>query len=597
MASTKLNITELDFDDIKSNLKAFMKAQGEFTDYNFEGSALTVLMNLLAYNTHYNAYYTNMAINESFLDSAIKRSSVVSRAKTLGYTPRSARSATALVDVIITTTDEPESIVLPKGTVFITSSQGDQFTFVATTTMQTSKSEGVYKFTDVVLNEGNRLSYTYEVNKTTNPGLVFEIPTDNVDTSLLTVRVQKSVSDSATKKYEFADGVGNISAVSDVYWIQENYKGRYEIYFGDGFLGSTLADGNIVYIEYVIPTGVAANGAKFFSTGSIAGYSGVSVVTKSPAAGGAAKEDSESIKFYAPKAYASQQRLVTADDYMVHIHKNFPQLSRVVVWGGEDNVPPVYGKVFICGTPTSDEVLSDSMKNIIRADLAKKRVMSITTEFVDPIYTYVGLDISVSLNRTELTKTVEQMKGIVVNGVTDYFDTIDNFGGSLIMSRLTRAIDNLDSAIVGSHVKLRLMKTHAPLLGVFNQVSTFLSNYVVAGSFYSTAFNVNIANKTVLGYFVDDAEGNVSFVDYQTKQTVVVNVGTINYDSGKLDIGAFLYESVPFNNNLVYFYYNQVPVDVRATRNQILLLDKNIAQYNINRKQGVSDVKIELSDD
>ena len=597
MASKKLNITELDFDRIKDNLKEYLKSQDQFTDYNFEGSALTVLLNVLAYNTHYNAYYANMIMNESFLDSAIKRSSVVSRAKTLGYTPRSARAATAIVDIVVVPTGSPEYITLQKGAKLLTNNEGQQYAFYVMSSARTSLVNGQYKFTDVVLKEGATLSHNYTVDKTHNPNLIFEIPSEDVDTSLLTVRVQKSLTDTTTVNFELADSLSNINRESRVYWVQENYRGRYEIYFGDGFLGEELEDGNIVHIEYIKPNMEAPNGAKFFSIGAVDGYNNVTVITKSAAVGGATKEGIESVKFYAPKAYAAQERLVTASDYEVYIHKNFPEISSVVVWGGEDNSPPVYGKVFICGRPSTGEFISDSIKEMILTQLKKKRVMSITPEFVDPVYTYVGVEVSVKANRNNMTRAEDQLKAIVVNGVTQYFEGLASFGTNLIMSRLTRAIDNLDSSIVGSSVKLRLMKPHSPLLGVFSQVDTMLTQKVMKSSFHSTAFNVNVANKIYLGYFVEDGSGNINLVNYQTKEVLIPAIGTLDYDSGKLKISAFLYDSIPYNNNMIYFYYNSSNVDVTTTRNQIILLDKSSALFTINRKQGISEVKLELTDD
>ena len=597
MASKKLNITELDFDRIKNNLKEYLKSQDQFTDYNFEGSALSVLLNVLAYNTHYNAYYANMIMNESFLDSAIKRSSVVSRAKSLGYTPRSARSATAIVDIVVVPRTNPQYITLQRGAKVYAASDGKQFAFNVMSSAQTSKVNGQYRFTDVVLKEGELLSYTYTVDSTLNPNFIFEIPSDEVDTSLLTVRVQTSSTDTTTRKYEPAEGLATIGRDSEVYWVQENYRGRYEIYFGDGFLGKRLEDGNLVYIEYTRSSLDSPNGARFFSIGSVDGHTNTTVITKSVAVGGTEKEGVESIKLYAPKAYASQERLVTAEDYEVFIHKNFPEIASAVVWGGEFNSPPVYGKVFICARPSNGELLADSLKSVILRELSKRRVMSITPQFVDPEYTYVGLDISVKANRAAMTRTEDQLKAIITNGVSQYFEGLESFGASLIMSRLTRAIDSLDSAIVGSSVKLRLMKTHAPLLGVYSQISTTLGQKLVAGSLQSTAFNVNVANKIKLGYFVDNGAGVISLFDYQTKELLVPSIGTLDYDSGKLAISAFLYDSIPYNNSLIYFYYNSTLPDVTSTRNQMVILDKSSALFAVNRKPGFEEVKLELTDD
>lgn len=598
MTNDKINITELDFDRIKESLRQYLRGQDQFTDYNFQGSALSVLLDILAYNTHYNAYYANMAINESFLDSAVKRASVVSRAKTLGYTPRSARAATAIVDIYVTPNDDPEYIVLQKGTQILTSSQGTQYSFNVMSTTQTFKVDGVYKFENVVLKEGKILSYSYPVDKANNPNLVFEIPSEDVDTSLLSVRVQNSLTDTTTRVFQFADSIANIGAESEVYWVQENFSGRYEIYFGDGLLGKTLNDGNIVYLEYVKSNKTLPNGARYFTAGqTIGGYSNVNVVTKLEATGGAEQEEIDSIRFYAPKAYAAQQRLVVADDYVVHIQKNFPELEKVVVWGGETNTPPVYGKVFICAKPIGNESVTDALKSTIIDDIKKFNVISVTPEFVEPDITHVGVKLSVKVNRKNLTKTVDQIKAIATNGIASYFETIGSFGESFMMSRFTRYIDDLDSSFVGSTANIQLMKTHSPLLGSFSPIDLSLNNSVTPKSLSTTAFNVRISGSTVLGIFEDDGEGKINLKDYQTGNILISNIGSIAYQTGILKTGSFLFEATPYNDGEIFFYYTPNEQDIRTKRNQLLSLDTNSALFAINRKQGVAEVSVEFTDD
>ena len=599
MADTRLNISELDYDKIKKNLKEFLKSQPEFTDYNFEGSALSVLLNVLSYNTHYNAYYANMLMNEAHLDSAIKRASVVSRAKSLSYTPRSARSATATVDVVVDPSPAtPNTIVMPKNTVFRTNNEGKKYSFFTTSTMITGNTNGEYRFENVTLKEGTLLNYQYVVDKESNPNLIFEIPVDAVDTTSIQVVVQNSSTDLGVSVWNEASSVQNVGSDSQVYWIQENFKGRFEIYFGDGVLGRTLNDGNIIRLEYISPSMGEANGAKIFTiSGNVEGYTNVNVITKSPAEGGADKETVDSIKFYAPKAYAAQERVVIPDDYETFIVRNYADVESVKVWGGENNNPPVYGKVFCSIKPLNGNYVSEQFKQELRDRIKNYSVMPIL-EFVDANYLYVGVAAKVRVDLTSSFRTPEQIKATVKNTIIDYFDVeLEKFDKALRYSKLTRVIDSVDSGIVSSSVNLRIMsqieRSPRPI-----SVNIDFNNPIKMTTLQSTAFNVLIGGVERLCYLTDAPStmppsniGTLRLVDFNTKEILNSNYGTIDYARGTIAIAAFSASSIPINYR-IYVYAEPDSLDVTASKNTIILLDKNPVLYSINQQVGIPEVEL-----
>ena len=371
-------ITELDFDSIKENLKTFLKSQDEFDSYNFEGSGLNVLMNLLAYNTHYNAYLANMVHNEAFLDSAVKRSSVVSRAKMLSYLPRSIKSAKAYVDIIASNPPGlPTYLTLDKYTQFSGDVNGTTFSFINLNPITITPINGVYAFRNVELVEG----YSY-VNTFTsvNPGPQekFEIPNVNIDTDTLRVTVQNSTSDSTTVVYTLAEDITTVGSTSTVYYLEENYKGKYEIFFGDGILGNKLSAGNIIRVEYVITNGPAANIAsninQTFTLNTPATQLGVvSVTTLQNSIGGAEAETIENIKFNAPRNFISQGRAVTAEDYNSILRTIGGNIESVATWGGEESTPPQYGKVFISLKPYTGYQITNTQKEVIKREILRQR--------------------------------------------------------------------------------------------------------------------------------------------------------------------------------------------------------------------------------
>lgn len=597
MADAKLNLAELDFDAIKENLKLYLRSQDEFTDYNFEGSGLTVLLNLLAYNTHYNAYYANMLVNESFLDSAIKRSSIVSRAKFLGYTPRSAKCASAIVDITIAPSGDniPTVLTLPKGTRFITNNDGIQYSFFCNSVIQTPLVDNKFTFSNVTISEGRVLSYLYVVDKSTNPNLIFEIPNEDVDTSILTVRVQESESTQTTTVFNSATKITNVDGTSNVYWLQENYRGRYEICFGDGVLGSTLQDGNVVYIEYVVSSKDAANGARYFSlVDNVGGYSGAVVRTIQPAQGGAEKESDNSIKFYAPKTFAAQNRIVTLDDYKTFVETNYSNIESTAVWGGEDNDPPVYGKVFI-SVKTSDSLfVDDALKTAIKNDIKQKSVAPVQVELVNADYLFVGCACSVKVDKSLTPYTTTQLKALIRSSIIQYAeDNLNKFDRDLYYSKLLKKIEETSDAIVSSNVSFRLMKSFIPVIGRNASNALKFNNPIYPGSISSTAFNAQLNSGVVLCVIFDDGNGILSLRNYTTGQTVVNRLGTVNYTDGIVTISSATVVDIPEQDS-IFVYANPTKNDINVNKSSIITLDKNSLLYFINREQGIKDVTVEM---
>lgn len=370
----RLTVTDLDFDTIKTNLRNFLRQQSEFQDYDFEGSGLNILLDILAYNTHYNAYYLNMVANESFLDSAILRNSVVSHAKKLGYVPRSATAPIALIRVVVETGNStPGTLSLPRGYVFLSSQiDGVSYRFVTLDAYSATKVGTTYTFNNVKIYEGQFSAYTYVNSYTSNPKQIFTIPSDKVDTSTLRVSVRQSTSNTQTEVYERAEDVLNITSNSQIYFLQEGRNGQYEVYFGDDVLGKKIPDGGVVNFEYLITNASEANQANnFISTASIGGFSSIAVNPIKAASGGTVRETVDQIKFAAPLSLLSQNRAVTKNDYIRLIQQKYPTFEAVNVWGGEENDPPVFGKVFVSAKPKQGFEITQTEKEFVRENILK----------------------------------------------------------------------------------------------------------------------------------------------------------------------------------------------------------------------------------
>ncbi len=539
----KINVTELDFDNIKSNLKTFLSGQTEFQDYDFEGSAMSVLLDVLAYNTHYNALYNNMAINEMFLDSARKRNSIVSLSKMLGYTPRSAMCAKAIVTVNVSTgTSSPSAVSIPAYQEFTTTIDGKQYTFYNTGSATATISDGGYTFPDLEITEGKPLNYKYTVSD----GMRYIIPNANVDIRTLKIRVQENASSSVYETWSNMDSIVNATSVTKAFWVKEIDDGLYEVNFGDGNIGRALATGNVVHMDYFVSSLEAANGARTFSYNgaTILGRAQVSVTTTGIASNGADKESNDSIRFNAPKFYAAQNRCVTPDDYKALIYANVPEAKSVSVWGGEDNNPPVYGKTFICIKPRDATKLTTVQKAAINSSiLSNRNVVSVIPELVDPEYINIALNIAVYYNEQETTKTAAEIATLVRQTVVAYNDSdLQTFDGVFRFSKLSKLIDETDPAIVNNIMTVLLRRKLTPRYNVsaqylLNIINPIYYSGVAEESFKSTGFY--IAGSDQIHYLDDDGVRYVRLYRLGTNATkIVVNdqIGTIDYAKGIVDI-------------------------------------------------------------
>jgi len=461
--ATKLQVTELDFDDIKANLKTYMKNQTEFSDYNFEGSALSTLIDLLAYNTHYLGMNANMALNEAYLDTATIRSSVVSHAKTLGYTPRSARAPVAYLNVTINNSSLLSATVA-KGTKFTTTVDGDQYAFVVNDAVTTTPVNGVLRFSNLPVYEGTLVTAKYTVDSS-NIEKQYLLTDNRADTITLRVSVQNSAADLTTTTYTLATDISQVTATSNVYFLQEVDGGKFEVYFGDNVVGKAPTDGNIVILEYIVTNKGSANGAKVFAGTSVAGETNITIATASAAVGGAEPETIQSIKYNAPLDFASQGRAVTTDDYKVIIPKVYADTQAIQVWGGEDNDPPIFGQVFVSIKTTSGINLTQAQKDTIAASLDRYNIASVRPTIVDPEIVKIKLNTSFKFNSNQTTKTSSSLETLIRTTISNYnASDLEKFDGIFRFSKLSRLIDATDPSILSNITTVRMQKTFTPTL-------------------------------------------------------------------------------------------------------------------------------------
>jgi hypothetical protein len=475
----RLNVTELDFDSIKSNLKNYLRQQSEFQDYDFEGSGLSVLLDILAYNTHYNAYYLNMIANESFMDSAALRNSVVSHAKRVGYTPRSVSAPRAVINVTVQTNNStPGSLTIPRGYYFLASQiDGKSYRFVTLESFSTTKTGNNFVFTSVPVYEGQFASYSYNNSYANNPKQLFTIPDSNVDTSTLKVSVRQSSSNNETIVYTQATEILNLTSTSTAYYLQEGRNGQYDVYFGDNIISKKIPDGGIVTLEYLISNGPEANRANnFTSTLSIGGFSAISVNPITAASGGSTRESVDQIKFAAPLNLLSQNRAVTKNDYIKLIQQKYPSFEAVNVWGGEENDPPVYGKVFVAAKPKLGFEVTDTEKDFIKNTILKPiSVLTVTPEIVDIDYNYLKVTSTVFYEKSKLAVSDSELKTGIKAAVENYCSTnLNKFNSYFKYSGLETTIDNYNSAIVSNEVELFVAKKFRPTL---NQTDNYMLDF------------------------------------------------------------------------------------------------------------------------
>lgn len=465
----RLKVTDLDFDTIKNNLKQFLNQQTEFSDYNFEGSGLSVLIDLLAYNTHYNAYYLNMIANESFLDTALLRDSVVSQAKLLNYVPASRMSPIAVVDITITAPNATvDTLTIPRGTRFASEIIDEtNYTFVTLQNYTATKSNTSYIYKDVELYEGNLNKVIFVQNDTINPNSIFTIPNQSIDIRTLRISVKEASAESTLSGpgivYQRSTEILDLNSSSRAFFVQEGRDEKYEIYFGDDKLSKKVPDRSKIVVTYLSTSGTAANRANTFTPiGRVAGFprNKVTVSTVIPATGGSEKESVSSIKLSAPQKYSTQNRLVTTEDYAVYLKSVYPSIESISVWGGEQQDIVTYNKVFLSIKLKDNYFLSEAEKERILNEIIKpKAVITTTAEIVEPDYLFILVSGTVTYDTSKTRINQPALRNKVVNTIRAYNNReLETFNSRYIQSRLQDEIDGSDQAIIGSVIETRVQK-------------------------------------------------------------------------------------------------------------------------------------------
>tara|TARA_Y100001970_G_scaffold261332_1_gene344343 strand:+ start:699 stop:2555 length:1857 start_codon:yes stop_codon:yes gene_type:complete len=587
--ANKLDISQLDFDGIKDNLKTFLKQQDEFTDYDFEGSGMNILLDVLAYNTHYLGYNANMLANEMFLDSADQRSSVVSLAKQVGYTPRSASSSKATIDVLVNN-GSGSSITMARGTKFTSTVDGTSYSFVNNADVSVSPVDGVYKFSNLDIFEGTYLNFKYTAN-TSDQDQRFIIPNDNVDTTTLTVKVQNSSSDSTTNTYTLAQGITGLDSTSEVYFLNEVENGRFEVYFGDGVLGKAIADGNIVILDYITCNRDEPNGATTFTlSGNVGGFTNVTITTVDNAANGDGPESIESIKFNAPRDFTSQDRAVTADDYKVLVKSLFANAQSVQVYGGEDAATPDYGKVYISIKAKSGTNLTQLTKDNLVKSLKSFAVASVTPVIIDPETTFITLTTTFKFDSSLTTKDVSTLQTDVRNAITAYnSNTLESFTGMFRYSEALKRIDAADTSILSNITKVKMYKFITPTLDSALKYTLSFNNAFFnphsghaadkGGIVSSTGFKISNDSSTNEHFLDDDGAGNIRvyYLSGTTRIYTSTTFGTIDYSTGEIILTSANITSISNVDGAASTKIRVTVIpdsnDIVPVRNQVLSID------------------------
>ena len=579
----KLEITDLDFDTVKSNFKTFLSQQSTFTDYNFEGSGMSVLMDLLAYNTHYLAFHANMLANEMFIDTAVSRASAVSHAKALGYTPSSMKATKAVITVVISNVPLTQTtLTIPSGTAFNTTVDETQYQFVTVSDSTVTSDTGIFQFNELEVYEGTRVQFQYTVNST-NLEQQFIIPSAAVDTSTLVVRVQNSSSDTTTTTYTLNTDFATLDSTSTRYFLQEIENGQYEIYFGDGNVGKKPIDGNIIILNYVVTNGGLADGASSFTAASsIGGYTNISVTTVTSASGGSSAESVDSIKFNAPLKYASQGRAVTPDDYKSILPTVYPNIKSVQVWGGEDNDPAIYGRVYISIKPNTGTTLTNTTKNQIISNLKQYNVASVTPVIVDPETLFLVLTTTVKYNPTLTEKSKSDINAIATSTISSFnTNNLQKFDSVFRHSNLLRGLDDSDPAILSSTVSLKLKRNITPTLASATKYTISFNNaaYHPSANHSQTVVESTgffLSGNTNEQYIDDDGNGIVRtfyLLGGTTKTITNASAGTINYTTGQVVLTSFNITGVSNTDGTISVTLKPDSNDVIPVRNQVIEID------------------------
>jgi hypothetical protein len=619
----QLNVTELDFAAIKQNLKTFMQSQEEFQDYNFDGAGLSILLDILAYNTHYNATLAHLQSNEMFIDSAVKRNSVASIAKTLGYTPTSRKSARAniIFQVDPPTTYSGTSLTILRSTQFTAKTTNKTYTFYpkddyvsGLVTLETGQTGFSFP---MELIEGKRVSNNFVVDQSNKSG-PFIIPNINVDTTTIRVRIQESSGNATITAWSYYDDITLVDETTRAFFIEEGPAGLYEIRFGDDIIGKQLSVGNIVLVDYIVSSGAASNSIPNFSATQTFTASGETKVVylESIATGGQEKASIDSIRYNAPKFNATKNRVVTSQDYETLIRSRFANINSIAVWGGEENNPPIYGKVFISIQPIPGSIITQADRDIIARDIIRPRsVVSIQPEFVDPIQTYIGLDVSVNYNKTLTSLTSSRIESEVRTVVQNYFtNNVNKLQKNFYYSKLLGLVIGTTQSIFSASIQVKMHKRIPIIVGIFNDYEIRFNGNLETETLVSTNFNTTITGRQYEVYITDQHNMTVgdigTLVLKRVSDDVIIgsNIGTVDYTTGVVKINNIIVDSLSGEETELRIYVepfgdaaNVLTTNLTSTtesstsavfpyasRNTVLTLDTSSANATANTLAGLT---------
>ena len=590
--------TNLDFDQIKTSIKDYLRANSTFTDFDFEGSNFSVLIDTLAYNTYITAFNSNMVVNESFLDSATVRENVVSLARNIGYVPRSRTAAKAQVSFNVSAVDTP-IITLQAGLVCVGSVDNTSYTFSIPDNISSNVVEGTASFNNIDIYQGTFLTKQFVVDGSLDQRFILNNPF--IDTSTISVYV-KGINDSGLGvEYSSVDNILEVNSTSRIYLLQEVQDEKYELLFGDGLIGQKLENNAVITVNYIVTDGEDGNGASSFSfSGSIRnannGAGSVSVITNQSSQNGSEIESIDSVKYFAPRIYSSQYRAVTSRDYEAIIKKIYPDTESVAVIGGEELDPPEFGTVSISIKPKNGTFVSDFNKEQIKNKLKQYSISGINQKIIDLKLLYVEIDSSIYYNYSQVS-AVESLKTKVINSLTEYSDSVDlnSFGGRFKYSKVLQIIDNTDTSITSNITKVRIRRDLMAMINQFAQYELCFGNKFHINSdgynIKSTGFNISGESDTVYLTDVPNSDGKTGIISIVkplsdgTIRIVAKSAGTVDYVKGEIKLGTINIISTSKENNIIEIQAFPESNDVLGLRD--LYLNFSISKSTINMVRDV----------
>ena len=599
--SSLLNVSDSDFEDIVQNLKDYLKGQDKFKDYDFEGSNMSILIDLLAYASHISAFNTNLVASELFLDSAQLRKNVVSRAKDLGFTPASETAAKAKIQMTINnvrnadgTYPTSNDMTLLRGAIFQTVYDGSNKNFVVSSSVKPTQETDKFFYDSIDLIQGTYVTDTYIYDNQIQ-NIKFVLSNRRADKSTIRVTV---TSNGTAAAYDLSTDVSTITTTSKVFYTQENEEGHIEIYFGDGVLGKALLDGDQIDITYIVVDEDHGNGANiFYQVSGVSGYTTSDIITLQAAQGGGERESIDSIKFKANKYYTSQNRLVTLNDYKAKVSEYYPNADAVAVWGGEDNDPPEYGKVFLAIKPINSDYLTAEEKRVIISNLRKLNMITVRPEIVDPQIVKILVSTTFKYNPSLTQLSKGELETLVTNSILDFDSSnLNNFDAIFRHSKLVRAIDDTDSSVLSNITNIRLRKQSSVKIGenkgfIVDFGNTLYNphaghNAAAGGILTTTGFLLDGDTKSF--FFDDDGNGKIRrfYVSNSVRIYTDNEAGTIEYSTGKITIDALTIASTANSNKSIDFTVIPSSYDVVATRGSLI----DISSENISVKGEVDTI-------